>query len=213
MQLYRVPIKILSPLATSLKGDTIWGHVVWGIANREGDEAVNSFLSDCKKEEPSFITFSAKEFWVKPEQSDFDIYVLSSYSKERIIQLFEWAFENGFGANSSTGKGKIEVLKEVEEISTKLKGKKYMTLAPFVLPEGIEPWKIDLRSELFVRSGKIGGAFVSDHVPWKKTVVLYDEGAVFNSEKPVQFIGKLIAGVHQDEKICNAGFAPVIPIE
>ena len=37
MQLYKVAIQLESSLVTPLKGDTIWGHVVWGIANHEGD--------------------------------------------------------------------------------------------------------------------------------------------------------------------------------
>src|SRR5574344_587690 len=44
MALYRVTINICSPIATSLKGDTIWGHIIWGIANHEGDLAVQDFL-------------------------------------------------------------------------------------------------------------------------------------------------------------------------
>ena len=48
--------------------------------------------------------------------------------------------------------------------------------------------------------------------PYKKTVILFDEGAVFETERPIQFIGKLIENVHSDDKICQSGFAPVIPL-
>lgn len=59
MELYRVKIQLTSPLVTPLKGDTIWGHVAWGIANHEGDEAVQKFLDACKDTEPAFIVSSA----------------------------------------------------------------------------------------------------------------------------------------------------------
>ena len=50
MQLYKATIQLESSLVTPLKGDTIWGHVVWGIANHEGDEAVSNFLNEEKSE-------------------------------------------------------------------------------------------------------------------------------------------------------------------
>lgn len=53
MQLYRASIKLQSALITQLKGDTIWGHIVWGIANHEGEDAVSNFLAEEKQSEPS----------------------------------------------------------------------------------------------------------------------------------------------------------------
>ena len=44
MQLYKASLKLKSSLVTPLKGDTIWGHIVWGIANHEGEYAVKEFL-------------------------------------------------------------------------------------------------------------------------------------------------------------------------
>ena len=291
MKLYKVQLKIESPLVTPLKGDTIWGHVAWGIANHEGEEAVSAFIEDCKNDGSAFIVssafpkgcvcrqipqvkerkedfsledyakikalkkekyesassyfdlkdsaaelkqtafvqnisthntisrdsgtvqegglYSVSELWAK--QSDFDIYVLSMYSKERVLELCKWGFENGFGADSSTGKGKVEVVGDATEVKPKLHGNKYMALAPFVVPDLNEIQ--DLRADVFVRSGKIGGSFVSSLSPYKKTVVLYDEGSVFESDKPIEFIGKLLTNVHSDSRIVQSAFAPVIPIE
>ena len=152
--------------------------------------------------------YSVEEYWAK--ENKFDIYVLSAYEKERIKELFEWAFENGYGADSSVGKGAICVL-SINEVMPKCFGNKYMALAPFIVPDMSEIK--DLRADIFVRNGKIGGAFSSYLSPWKKTVVLYDEGAIFESEKPLQYIGKLIENVHSEKKICQSGFSIVIPIE
>ena len=291
MKLYKVTLQLRSPLVTPLKGDTIWGHVVWGIANHEGNDAVQSFLDECKTEEPVFIVSSAFPFgmlcrpmppvqkrernmtpdkyaqikknkksiyinsslyinsntivngggetkvfeevdvthntidrflntvsegglyavseqWAK--QDLFDIYVVSSYESSRIKQLCEWAFENGFGADASIGKGNISIIGNPEIITPKNDTQTYMALAPFVLPQGTSI--TDLRADIFVRTGKIGGAFSSYMQPWKKTVILYNEGAVFKSEKKLQFIGKLLENIHSDSRICQSGFAPVIPI-
>ena len=290
MELYKVTIKLESSLVTPLKGDTIWGHIVWGIANHEGEDAVNSFLNECKSNEPSFIVssafphnmlckpippvqkrqkemtpakyaeikknkksiytnalqylnvqadtneilkktfvsaeithntmnrfsntvydgglFSVSEQW--PTIKWFDIYIVSSYEIDRVKQLVVWAFENGYGADASTGKGKITVTEEPEKITPKCNSNLYMALGPFVLPENSEI--SDLKADTFIRTGKIGGTFANYLQPWKKTVVLFNEGAVFMSEKPMSFIGKLLTDIHSDSRICQSGFAPVIPI-
>lgn len=301
MELYRIELELKSSLATPLKGDTIWGHFVWGIANHDGNEAVAQFLDECKSLQPPLICstafphgflckkmhkpeerieelspekyaeikklkkmkyekaslyldvsdvsanderiistgafktethahnsisrtdgavaegslYSLEELWPKKDDENpakFDLYVLSAYDKEKVLQLAQWAFENGYGADSSTGKGVISV-QDIQEVQTKSKGtsKKYMALAPFIVPNmnGIT----ELRADIFIRSGKIGGAFVSELSPWKKTVVLYDEGAVFESDKEIEFIGQLLTNVHSDSRICQSAFAPVIPIE
>ena len=214
MALYKITIKLLSPLVTPLKGDTIWGHIVWGIANHEGDEAVAEFLerqksspeivissafpsgyicrplplpkerteslnaekySDIKKEKKRrlvkacdfldecelpkielqstpFTTetsthntidresgtvlegalYSVEQAWTR--YNEFDIYAESSLSSERIENLFEWAFENGYGADSSTGNGKIEIVKKsVVKVIPKINSNLYMALATFVI--------------------------------------------------------------------------------
>ena len=287
MTLYRIPLKIKSPLVTALKGDTIWGHFVWGIANHEGENAVSDFLKECDTENPplivssafpiglickpipevtahkkisitdysnikkakkqryvsshlfikddresdsvnAFMEFSAthnsinrisntveegelysvNEMW-PVETQDFELYVLSVYEKERVEQLAKWAFENGFGADTSVGKGNIEILGEPEVVMPSKSGRRYVALAPFIANEKIKK----LRADTFIRSGKIGGTFASQISPFKKTVVLFDEGAVFESDEPLQFVGKLIKNVHADSRICQSGFAPVLPIE
>ena len=290
MQFYKATIKLNSPLATLLKGDTIWGHIVWGIANHEGDEAVKKFLDESKSAEPPLIVssafpkdsickpypkhvdrkenlskkdyaqikaskkqkyvsasdfftgaeqkeefkglkkvssmhnginrfsntveegnlFSSTELWASPKESDFDLYLFSSYSAERVKQLLDWAFENGFGADSSTGKGAISVEKIQKVEVQEKKSNKYVALAPFVL-EKSDIKEDSLRADVFVRTGKIGGAFATYMTPYKKTVILFDEGAVFESDKPLEFVGKLLTDIHADPRICQAGFAPVVP--
>lgn len=291
MKLYKVQIELCSPLITPLKGDTIWGHVVWGIANHEGDEKVAEFLEK-EKEAPAFVLSSAfptgtvckpqekpkkriekmnpndyaeikekkkkryiaasdlfedtapvdsakigKTFTQSYEMHNsinritntveddgglfavntlwsvhslFDIYIASVYSAKRITELLTWAFENGYGADSSTGKGAIEVIHEAKEVQVTHQSTMYMALAPFVLDNSnaVE----NLRADIFVRTGKIGGQFVSELSPWKKKVILFDEGATFTSNKPITIIGKLLTDVHSDSRICQAGYAPVIPI-
>ena len=289
MTLYRIRFELCSAIVTPLKGDTIWGHIVWGIANHEGEEAVAVFLEQEKSQSPVLVVSSAfpvgmvcralpppperdsslsigkyseikkdkkikyvpaSEYFSETETitevkenplisvqvmhntidrtantvlegglysteekwssvSDWDFYILSSLTSERIKNLVEWAFENGYGADASTGKGKIIIKGEPIPVKTKKTGNTYMALGPFVDTKNLS----NIRADIFVRSGKIGGAFASGLSPYKKPVVLYDEGAVFECEKHIHYAGILLEEMHgQDKRICQSGFAPVIPI-
>ncbi|AEF86157.1 conserved hypothetical protein [Treponema primitia ZAS-2] len=291
MTLYRITLRLCSPLATPLKGDTIWGHIAWGIANHEGDEGIGEFLSREKSGDPSLVVSSAfptgmlcrpipepqertksglsaeeyakiklnkklkylaaadyvsgvaemsgdeagsfkavpvlhntidrssnavlegglymvQEEWAGT--ADWDIYVLSSDPAERVQELCEWAFENGYGADASTGKGKILVKNSPEPVEARKTGSVYMALGPFVKESNTII--TDLRGDIFIRSGRLGGDFASIVVPYKKTVLLYDAGAVFTSEKRLGYVGKILPNVHMDPRICQSAFTPVIPI-
>lgn len=297
MSLYRITFKLLSSIVTPLKGDTIWGHIVWGIADYEGEAAVTEFLqqekkqpqllvssafphgfickpypppskrtetlnlakyaeikknkkrkyvlasdyfacnndkhadtisasengSDCFKSETRMHNsidrysntvmegnlFEITELWSSTDM--FDMYVASTFPPERILELFAHGLSHGFGADASTGRGHLEIIGQAEPVIPKKNGTKYMALAPFVLAHDENRIK-DLRADIFVRNGKIGGSFASFMSPYKKTVLLYDEGAVFSSDTELEYVGVLLNDVHADSRICQAGFAPVIPI-
>jgi CRISPR-associated protein Csm4 len=147
-----------------------------------------------------------------PRVRDWDIYVLSSLAVPRIVELFTWAFENGYGADASVGRGKINVKPgSLCPVTPKRNGTKYLALGVFAGGPGCG--LTGLRADVFVRSGKIGGAFASSLSPYKKQVLLYDEGAVFTSDKPLEYAGKLLTQMHgEDSRICQAAFAPVIPV-
>lgn len=59
MALYRLGVCLHSAIATPLKGDTLWGHVVWGIARHEGDDAVQAFIEEERLAAPPFAVSSA----------------------------------------------------------------------------------------------------------------------------------------------------------
>ncbi|MDR1626273.1 MAG: CRISPR-associated protein Csm4 [Spirochaetia bacterium] len=291
MTLYRITLQLRSPLLTPLKGDTLWGHIVWGIANHEGDEGAAEFLALEKGDSPALVVSSAfpeatlcrpipepqergrtpldadsyariklnkKTKYVpaarylegipetEPKSADpfqsvqvlhntidrgsgtvlegglyplrekwarvpnWDIYILSSFSAGRLKELCEWAFENGYGADASTGKGKITIQTEPQEVRAKKNGDSYMALGPFVKDGG--NGIAGLRGDIFIRSGRLGGAFAATKPPYKKTVVLYEEGAVFTAEKPLQFAGRMLPDMHGDSRICQSAFAPVLPV-
>jgi CRISPR-associated protein Csm4 len=289
MTLYRITVQLCSPLVTPLKGDTIWGHIVWGIANHEGDEGAAEFLVQEGSDTPALVVSSAfpeaalckpipepqerstldsdsyakikhnkkikyvsaseyvegipesmpgedtpftsvqvlhntidresntvlegglypvREAWARVP--NWDIYILSSFSAKRVQKLCEWAFEHGYGADASTGKGKINIITEPQAVRAKKQGNTYMALGPFVKDSGKDI--SGLRGDIFIRSGKLGGAFAAQKSPYKKTVALYDEGAVFRAEQPLRFVGRMLPAMHSDTRICQSAFAPVLPV-
>lgn len=162
-----------------------------------------------------------------------DIYIASSYDSARVTKLMKWAFEGGFGAGASRGMGNITADGEAAEVhpSKRLIGgseaaddtARYMALSPFALPAGDGTIK-DLRADIFTRSGKVWNAM--SQVPWKKSVVMYDEGATFSvavpecgeavyrgdNDRGIETAGMIIGDVHQDKRVCQCALAPIIPI-
>jgi CRISPR-associated protein Csm4 len=303
MPLYQVPIRILSPVSTPLKGDTIWGHVVWGIALHEGENKVTEFLAGCRdgsspfavssafphgyvcrplpriRERKPFLSpneyaqikankknryvpvtsfftgmqqpvkesltgsngfkpvermrnsvnrisgtvednmlFPVSDQWPSACNAEYDLYVFTNMTAGRVRELFIWAFENGYGADASTGNGRIELVGTIQQVQLKYPDSPtYLALAPFVRTQNgdiPDDTITDIRADIFVRTGKIGGMFAGGVLqPYKKTVVLFDEGAVVTAKTGVPYIGRLLTDIHSDRRICQSGFAPVIPFQ
>lgn len=86
-----------------------------------------------------------------------------------------------------------------------------MALSPFALHAGDSIIK-DLRADVFTRCGKVWN--VMSQVPWKKSVVMYDEGATFSFDNKhgIETAGMIVGNVHQDSRVCQCALAPIIPI-
>jgi len=59
MKSYKAVIELKSPLATPMMGDTVFGHVCWGIVRRRGEEELDKFLSGCAGSEPPHFAVSS----------------------------------------------------------------------------------------------------------------------------------------------------------
>jgi len=134
-----------------------------------------------------------------------DIYILSTFSIERVDTLVRWAFEAGFGAKSSSGAGQV-LVQRIEECSLPEKGNRAMALAPFVPTPGEAR---NLRADIFVRRGKLGWEFGSEMNPFKKPIVFYSEGSTFDTTPGTRWAGTLVSGIHADHRIRQQGMAPL----
>ena len=139
----------------------------------------------------------------------FDIYVISLFEKQKVYELFNYAFRFGYGADRSTGKGLINII-DIEEFEFSNEGERLMALANFTIPNNVKV--NDLCADVMVKYGKLGGDFVLYKNPFKKPILMYKEGATFKKEKDIKYIGQLLKNVHSDENIYQYSFAPLIGV-
>jgi len=159
--------------------------------------------------------FAVPEKWLAWKNRDqklpnpiFDIYLLASFGKDILMDMSHWAFENGFGADASTGAGHIEVL-SLEEVHFPSSGNRAMALGPFV-PPADSPID-DMRASTFVRRGKLAFELGDSMNPFKKPIVFFDQGATFNFHDGMPpYIGSMVRNVHSDARIVQQGWAPII---
>lgn len=156
--------------------------------------------------------FVVDENWPDKDGLVMDLYIASNLPAERIDELVSWAFEFGYGADISVGAGEVRVLEGLAEVRpAKSRTGRYIALGPFVVKDADIS---DLRGSTFIRKGKIGGALASEISPYKKSVILFDEGATFRSEKIIDYVGTLLHQMHSTTQydICQSAFAPVIEV-
>lgn len=68
MNTYRVTLTLRSALGTPLTADTLFGHLCWGIASREGAEVLTAFLAAMESDEPPLVISDPLPagFWPMP---------------------------------------------------------------------------------------------------------------------------------------------------
>lgn len=300
MAVFRISLRIMSPLSTPLQGDILFGHVCWSMVYTEGEGKLAEFLGMYDEGEPPLVFSNAfpeghlpaplltpvydepgmnlelhaqlkragrlryvpaqlflspaaplssrtirqkavqksvtlsnlvvershntidrstgtvreegglytnRETWFAESGNYVDLYAASFFDKDHVRELLGRAIENGYGANASTGHGRIEV-EDIIEVSLPSKGNRYMALGAFV-PSKKTGLK-NLRADIFTKYGKLGGHAVHEKNPFKKPVVMYAEGATFDAEDSRESVGMLLGGVHSDLSIRHHAFAPVI---
>lgn len=323
MKNYLVTLKVHSPLITPILGDTLFGHICWGIVYHEGEKALMNFLepydqgnphlilsngfpdgmvpvpllkpkipsydlsleqlqkikkakkqkympfdyftdesfkfsedtlidqftkSEAGKSKYSFhswnlnyelrfhntinrITgttdektkttglYSVKELFYKRARLRFNqfqsteevpiinIYICSDLDQDRIQTLFKWGLEKGYGADISTGKGNL-VFDDIEPIEFPNTGARAMSLGNFV--PGFNETLHNLRADVITKYGKLGGDFVLYMNPFKKPIVMYQEGATFDNPGNKKYVGRLLKDIHKDKRIRHYAFAPLI---
>lgn len=153
--------------------------------------------------------YSVLEHWHDMRFGKFiEIYLKTKIDKEKLQDWFVCAFSNGFGADASIGKGRVEVVK-IEKISLPGAGNRAMALGNFI------PRKEDNIYEILgvpkVKFGKLGGDFVHQMNPFKKPVLMYPSGTTFTTnEDHKSYIGRMVNNINQDARIKHFAYTPII---
>lgn len=171
-------------------------------------------LSGQTLEEGGFF-FDSLEFAAGP--APYDVWVRTAFDAERLRRVFERGLAGGYGRDSSTGKGHLTVdAVEPLALPTVADANAVMTLG-VCAPAAGDPidgyWNID------VRHGKLGGPYAlhaggDDQTPvFKKPVVLLARGAVFRSERPRPFMGRIVRDVHPTRsEVITCGLTLTLPV-
>lgn len=152
--------------------------------------------------------YGAEHLWTRGPQ---DLYVASELPKPKVSELVKLCFADGYGADRSTGFGRISV-GELQETDLPTAGNRWLALGPFV-PNGGECR--ELRADVFTRFGRLGDVWAHRQNPFKRPVVMYETGATFErapGSPSLDYVGSLLQGVHEDERIRQMAAAPVVPI-
>ena len=73
MSIYKIRLRSLSPFLTPLQADTVFGHLCWVVAHREGEEGIKEFLTPFIKGNPPFVVSDGfpEGFLPKPVSLDY----------------------------------------------------------------------------------------------------------------------------------------------
>ncbi len=156
-----------------------------------------------------FAPYGNEEVYIGPK----DIYFLideDKFSFEELKEVFVQLSQNGYGKDTTIGKGRFE-LKNFEEVKINNNSKTFMTLSPFSV-KNLECKNIYY--ETFTRFGKFGAGRAFKNA-FKKPILLADSASVVHFEKMqnIQYIGSSIKNVSQiyDDTV-HQGYSIVVPI-
>lgn len=150
------------------------------------------------------------------EDELWDIYIVSRWSEERLLELLTFTGINGYGRGASRGKGHFSIENFIELSPEKslhtYKGEEngFMTLASSYIPLAGEIEDIEKsRYKLLIKVGKLGGHYASMENFFKYPVVMCRRGSVFPASPGTKtYWGGLIKGVHQEiEELVQYGIA------
>ena len=141
----------------------------------------------------------------------FDVWALSPESADQVKQWFVDGLAGGYGRDAATGLGDLEVADIRSEPLPICDGANAAILLGPAVPRHDDP-----ATGFFsfgVRCGRLGGDFAlaPGMQRQKRPVRCLERGSVLITDEPAPWIGRLVAGVHPDERIRHCGLAPLLP--
>jgi len=137
-------------------------------------------------------------------------------------KIFNYIEISGYGADKSTGKGQVEIsIEEKDSLPHSNNPNAFISLSSFI-PDASDPH--DGYYEPILKYGKLGGHCANSpisktlpkldekigHNPFKKPLLMFRAGSTFKVEqnkKIKPYYGKIVDGVHWDNRIVHYGLA------
>jgi CRISPR-associated protein Csm4 len=163
--------------------------------------------------------FTREKHWFS-ESSNFDLYAqVADGTYGAMVESFltDYLVETGFGADKSLGMGELDITKDKtfdpDLLDAELANSR-MALSLTAFPTmGDYPSFYRLKTKF----GKLGGEFAissptgGDTRPFKKPVLMYEEGAVFVGTTALDAM-PLLSDIHSDHRIRHCGIPLTIPL-
>ena len=155
--------------------------------------------------------YQSGELWYSGIWETVDIYVVSNWECDRLTGFLTRMFSTGYGRDTSTGMGQVELVKEpqVAQFVQATESSYFMSLSTMVPDESI-----DLKRSYYIleaKYGKVWQGLETDN-PWKKPILRTCAGSVFHTSSPGPLHGCVVTGVHSDEKVVENCMAIPYPV-
>ncbi len=163
--------------------------------------------------------FTREKIWYDSEIF-LDIYVLiNDTAMETSVDNFltQYLPQNGFGADKSLGMGALDIFRDEDFDSDDFKVSSANALMSLSLTAFQDMGNCRAFYRLKTKFGKLGGDFsVSSPTggatrPFKKPVLMYEEGAVFVGHHALDGM-PLLSDVHSDKRIRHCGVPVTVPL-
>lgn len=87
MKTYKIKLKIHGSIMTPFHADTLFGHLCWMVAYREGENGLKAFLEPFQKREPPFLISDGFPLELLPKPLSAEFFVLDSEDKKNIKKI------------------------------------------------------------------------------------------------------------------------------
>lgn len=158
--------------------------------------------------------FETEIFYLNNEthNNKINIYLLCEpYWRDNVIELLEKVSVAGYGKDKSVGCGRFRII-DVENAGDLLKVENpngFTTLSSHVPASG-DP--INGRWKIRTKYGKLGEGAGKDK-PFKRPLLQFEPGAVFKTDNPKSWYGRMVRGVAPDlSEVVQCGYTIAIPL-
>ena len=85
--MYKIKLKIRGGLMTPFHADTLFGHLCWMVAYREGEKGLKTFLEPFQKKEPPFLISDGFPYELLPKPLSAEFFVIDPEVKKNLKKI------------------------------------------------------------------------------------------------------------------------------